>query len=641
VQPLATGALARATGTRAEALFPLVRDLQADRLVRSRRDGDALAIEPYHDQVRRAVIGGMSPERQRHHHRGIAEALEIATTSASEALAAHWLAAGDPARARPHAVSAGHRARAVLAFDRAATFYRSAIDLHADPAEVPGALHRWHAEALAHAGRAGESAVAYEAATARTTGHERSDLARLAAEHRLRAGDLDAGLVAVDRILASHGMSRPRSTAAAARMLVQEKVLEACAPAMRRLFPLGRRGAAAMARKADVCWTTWLGLSAFEPLASAVSLARFVRISRRLGDPKRLALALCLRAPMGALAGPPARSTRRALAEVRALIGDHPEPLLDGYHTLAESVVSYLLGDFVQSLEHGERALLAFRRCSAPVDFELAMAQRYVLNALWHTGRVAPLRERTLAAWREADRRGDRYLTAELETTVLPTVHLADDDVEGATAALDRALTRWPRLPLSLINWQQATFRTAVALYAGRPDEALRLMEALLTTPEHRLFSRVAQLRVCTLFAHASALLGVAAAAGAEPRRQGPSARTERRALLRRAERMARGLERTGMGDDFAALVRGQISLLGDREPRAAAEGLFARAEDLFARRGLRLLSLVATYGVGIAMGGNAGRRRVEEVAARLRAETVRNPERVVRAYAPSLAVGA
>jgi hypothetical protein len=104
---------------------------------------------------------------------------------------------------------------------------------------------------------------------------------------------------------------------------------------------------------------------------------------------------------------------------------------------------------------------------------------------------------------------------------------------------------------------------------------------------------------------------------------------------------MARGLERTGMGDDFAALVRGQISLLGDREPRAAAEGLFARAEDLFARRGLRLLSLVATYGVGIAMGGNAGRRRVEEVAARLRAETVRNPERVVRAYAPSLAVGA
>ena len=424
-------------------------------------------------------------------------------------------------------------------------------------------------------------------------------------------------------------MSRPRGLAAAARMLLQEKVLEACAAIARRLLPLGPRQAAALGRKADACWTTWLGLSAFDPLSSAVFLSRFVRLSRRLGDPRRLALGLCLRAPLGTFAGPPAKRAARTLAEVHTLIGARPEPLLDGYQTLSHCVVSYLLGKFELAMGYGERAMVAFRQHSGPVGFELAMADRYVLDSLWHTGRFAALRERTGAVWREANRRGDRYLVAQIETTVLPVVHLADDDVPGATAVLDRALTRWPRLPLSLIHWQQATLRSAVALYAGRPTEALRLMEKLRRSPEHGLFTRIGQLRVFTLFAHASALIGVGATDA------------NHRALLRRAEGMARRLERTRMSDDFAALLRGQISLLrrvhgdGDGEDAAA---LFGRAETLFARRGLRLVSLVAAYGAGIAVGGEAGRLRVEETAQKLRAETVRNPEGFVRAYAPALA---
>ena len=194
--------------------------------------------------------------------------------------------------------------------------------------------------------------------------------------------------------------------------------------------------------------------------------------------------------------------------------------------------------------------MLAFRQQSAATGFELATAERYVLAGLWHTGRIAAFRERTWTVLREANRRGDRNLMAQIETAVLPIVYLADDDVVGATAVLDRALINWPRPPPSLLHWQQAQLRSLVALYAGRPDEALRVMAAQKTSAGHGLFTRIKTIRIFTLFVHASALLGVAATDN------NPSP------LLRRAERMAREIEKSRMADDTVALLRGQIGLL-------------------------------------------------------------------------------
>ena len=270
--------------------------------------------------------------------------------------------------------------------------------------------------------------------------------------------------------------------------------------------------------------------------------------------------------------------------------------------------------------------MLAFRQQSAATGFELATAERYVLAGLWHTGRIAALRERTWTVLREANRRGDRNLTAQIETAVLPIVYLADDDVVGATAVLDRALTNWPRPPPSLLHWQQAQLRSLVALYAGRPDEALRVMAAQKTSAAHGLFTRIKTIRIFTLFVHASALLGVAATDN------------NPRPLLRRAERMVREIEKSRMADDTVALLRGQIGLLrgnGDAKP---TEPHFATAEALFAQRGMRLASLVAGYGAGIIIGGDIGRRRADEALHRLRAETIRRPEGFVRLFAPGLA---
>src|SRR6185369_1651396 len=116
----------------------------------------------------------------------------------------------------------------------------------------------------------------------------------------------------------------------------------------------------------------------------------------------------------------------RILRKVRELMGDRRDALVEGYHALASGIVAFLLGQFEEALRHTDRSMVSFRAHPGPTGWELGNAERFALDCLWHTGRIRTLRERTWSAWREATRRGDRFLIAQIETTVLPVVHLAD-----------------------------------------------------------------------------------------------------------------------------------------------------------------------------------------------------------------------
>jgi hypothetical protein len=223
-----------------------------------------------------------------------------------------------------------------------------------------------------------------------------------------------------------------------------------------------------------------------------------------------------------------------------------------------------------------------------------------------------------------AARSGDRFLASQLEISVLPIVHLTDDDAPGARAVLEGALAHWPRPPLSLVHWTQSQTRALVELYAGEPAAALAVMEGQMTSPEQKLFSRMKVIQVFSLFVHANALVGVAA------RRPEESA-----ALLQRAERDIQRIDATRIAPDCVALLRGQIAFLnGD----PAAVDLFARAEALLAKRGMRLLRLVAAHGRGVAQGGATGRTNVEETWRQIQANEIRSPAGLIRLFAPAVA---
>src|SRR5438067_2443547 len=80
--------------------------LRAVHFVRTRRRSGWEEVEPYHDRIRTAVIGGMGAEETRHLHERLATALLASGRADPERLAEHFREAGHPEEAADYAAAA-------------------------------------------------------------------------------------------------------------------------------------------------------------------------------------------------------------------------------------------------------------------------------------------------------------------------------------------------------------------------------------------------------------------------------------------------------------------------------------------------------------------------------------------------------
>ena len=172
--------------------LPLVTTLRAAQFLRT--GGQGHALELYHDRIRETLATQLDPKRVIQIHRRLAQALETRGIDDPEALFEHYMGAGERVRASSHAALAAKKAASALAFDRAAAFYRRALEF----APVRGAelteMKRGLAEALANAGRPAEAAQAYLEVAEETSSSHSLDFKRRAAEQLLMGGHIKEGL---------------------------------------------------------------------------------------------------------------------------------------------------------------------------------------------------------------------------------------------------------------------------------------------------------------------------------------------------------------------------------------------------------------------------------------------------------------
>src|SRR4029077_19527517 len=140
---------------------------------------------PVNDAIGEAFVAPPREPRSRHYHGRLARALEAAASPDAEALAMHWLGAGDSERAVEYAERGAEEAAGKLAFDQAARLLRLRVEMFAAESSETGRLQRRLAEVLGWAGRGAEAApVSLEAAEGASS-LERVDLERAAAEQLL------------------------------------------------------------------------------------------------------------------------------------------------------------------------------------------------------------------------------------------------------------------------------------------------------------------------------------------------------------------------------------------------------------------------------------------------------------------------
>ncbi|MCB9598658.1 MAG: AAA family ATPase, partial [Sandaracinaceae bacterium] len=510
------------------ACFQAVTSLRAAQLVRTSGASRVDTVEPYHDRIRGAVEGHLSPKQRRECHGRLAEALASsgAARTSPHALVGHTLAAGDRAGAARYAEVAARLAIAATAFERAVDFFRMALELGQHDADATRALRLELARALANAGRGAESADAYDAAAEGADPLTLRDCQRLAAEQLLISGHIDRGVERLDEALVSIGepvLSTPR---------------RALLALLWRRFGLRLRGLGWTERPADaiteaeraqlqIIGASALGLSMVDSIRGTAFNSRFVLLALRVGDPQQVARALGGEATMSAYQGGFARA-ELMMSAIDAILERHPnDPYIRAWRAAAQGSFAYFNGAFRECDASMRRALELFARVRG-TTWERNNSHMFALFALRYLGELTALGAEVDGLRRDAERRGDLYMEVSVQRYGGHYRPLLADRADEAVEGLESTVWPAPVNVFHLQDWQRLEARCDIALYRGTAAELRATSDAAFEALGRSMLTRIRTIQASALYARGRMLL----ATSTEP------------SDMRAVERLARSMPR-------------------------------------------------------------------------------------------------
>ncbi len=600
--------------------LPLVSSLRAAQFLRS--SGEDHTIELYHDRIRETLAAQLDPGKVTQIHRRLAQALEARGIDDPEALFEHYLGAGERVRAATHAAVAAKKAADALAFDRAAIFYRRALELAPSGGAQLIDLKRGLAESLVNAGRPAEAAQAYLDVAQETSASQSLDLRRRAAEQLLMGGHIKEGLEVIRSVLASVGMTLPAGPKRALLSLILKRI------------QIRLRGLTFKERKAseipeadlmriDVCWAVAAGLGAVDLIRGADFQCRHLLLALRAGEPFRIAKAMAFEAAQTASRGAPTR--KRAVqvaqrAEDLAQKVGHPHAI--GLSIWASGVAAYLVGHWKNAAALCERAAEVLRDQCTGVMWELTIAHRFMLSALIYMGEIGEVSRRVPVLLASALDQGNLFAAVDLRTR-LNLVWLAADDPDRARAEVIEALKAWSHEGFHLQHYSSMQALVQIELYTGDAEVAWRHIQGQWKDLENSMLMRIQVLRVEAMHLQARAALASAKYSGDKERR------------LSIAEKLAKSIaqERIAWAMPFSYLLRAGVAHQRGDDSRAV--GLLKQAIESFDLADIDLYEAVARRRLGELTGGESGSRSINEANDWMRKRQILNPEAMTRLMAP------
>jgi hypothetical protein len=600
--------------------------LRAATLVRRGGTGDREVVEPYHDRVREAVLSGIAAEARAEHHRRIAAALEKLGQDRQqpEVMARHLAAAGERERAAAYARDAARHAARGVAFDRAATLYRLALDLGHFPAEERRDLLVELAEALINAGRSAESVAMFLDAARGADPTRRTLCLMRAATMALYTGEVTRSLEIIAELFADLGLKVPATPGAALASLVRHRAVLTVGGLRYRRRHASEVAPSELAR-ADGLRNLAIALGMVDNIRGADFQARALRHALRIGEPQRVAHALLLESSFFASQSASGLAHgRRRLELARELAASAADPMLGLMVRQHEGLMTYFAGDFrgataILAEVHGR---LAERYVDNDVVQALAYTRLFQCLSLRELGAIGELLQRVEEYTRIARQRGELYLDTTLRR-LCTIAWLARDRLDDAERNLEE--TRWPPAEQGF-HLQHAALIEAhgeIALYRGEAARAIEALAEQRLRSKKALWLRVRSFRIRHHWLGGRLALG-AVATGHDPRHHLGVAR--RAAQLLRRERMAHA-------DVFAGLLEAGVAARAQAPERAA--DLLARVVGDADRCGMVMAAAVARRLRGQLLGGDAGRSDVEAADAALGTQGVTTPERLAAVIGP------
>ncbi len=599
--------------------------LRAGQLLRIRRIEGREELLPYHDRIRQAVVARLEPEVRREHHHGLARVLEESGKAELEQLVFHFREAGELPKSARYAVQAASRAHEVLAFDRAARFYRAALETGVlEPMEA-STLKARLGDALTHAGRPREAAEAHLQAAEVAVPAQALMHRRRAMEHLLLGGYTEEGLEVLNRVLQEADLSQPTTTVGAVFSLIMRQL-------RLKVRGLGFRPRPAAElpedtlRLIDTCWAAALGLSVTNPVRAADFQTRHMLLALEAGEPYRIARAMAFQAMILSFRDTQSRERiEHLLRTARELAEGEGQPHALGLSRLGSGMYAMMQGDYRQADVLLREGTTILQEQCAGVPWELDYGRLQWATCLYQLGELRQLATLVSTLLEDARERGNLHCETMVRLTSEYLVHLAADEPERARETLRTGMQRWTQRTYHVQHYRESAAQVRLALYEGDGPKALAITRARRGQLLRSGLMRVHALRVEARYWDALAALA------ADPRGEGQ--------VLRQALGAARALEREHVSwaaAPLGALLRAAVA----RRQGDDAETLrvLTVAEDGARKHGMLLAANFIQRSRGEVLGGDEGRALTTQADAWMTAQSVRRPERMAAIVMPSMA---
>jgi eukaryotic-like serine/threonine-protein kinase len=621
--PVSDALLASAASLDPATCTASVRELRSAHLARSSGSGSR-QIEPYHDRIRETVLARLPPSELCARHASWGAALN-ATGEAErdpQLLVRHLEGAGEPLRAAEQAKRAAIHSASVLAFDRAAELYRTALRLGSFGTEETQALTLELARSLTNAGRGPEAAEQYLKCVPGADPKQRLEYRRVAADQLLRSGHLAQGTSVLSDLLSEIGESFPRATrftmasAMLHRLLIRARGLryrlknEAEIPADRLL-------------RLDVYHTVSAALSLIDTRRASVFQSRSLLLALRTGEPKRLALALVMESVY--VAAPGAEGLRRARAlgaEAEALAQSSKDQAVPAACRLNQGFLEYHAGNFRLSAQRFQEGESLYRNTTLGTYHEQSVCRAYRMLTLRMSGQFDELWRGLVETTLDAQRRSDRFLEAGLNLNV-NQAWLARGQPEEALRRIEQSSWVPTDGGYHFQQWYEMQARAELDLYCGRAATRLVAVRAALRIVRRTYIYTVRLHRIWAWQLLARLLVAST-----------PTAQTPKRALAE-AERLAERIagHDVGYAQTYSALLLAAVAhQRGDASRVRRALEHAVRAAEAAA---LGQYATAARFRLGQHIGGAAGRVLLTEARAWMQGQDIREPEQMLELWAP------
>ena len=592
--------------------------VRAAELVRT--GGKTYGIELHHDRIGETLRTLLPDAERKQIHRRLAQTIEARSFDDPEALYHDYLGAGETARAAFHAEAAARKAASTLAFDRAALYFRRAIDLApagGNVVELKIAL----GDALANAGRPAEAAAEFLEAARSTAPRRALELEQRAGAQLLMGGHVQEGLAVFDKVLRAAGFKLPKGPKRALlSMLVRRAWIST------RGLDFTERDAATISEddlhRIDICWSVAAGLGVVDLIRGAEFQSRHVLLALRAGEVYRVARAMAFETVQMATRGGPGISRAQQLAdktEELAQRSGHPHAI--GLAIWARGLSAYLTGHWKEAAELCERAAEVLRDECTGAAWELTVAHRFMLTSLMFLGELTEVGRRVPQLLAVALEQGNIFAATDLRTRLNP-IWLATDEPDRAREEVISAMMQWPREGFHLQHYTSLVALAQIELYTGDFEVAWKHMDQQVKPLERSLLLRTQGLRIDML--HLRARLALASAFGPD--------RNERLRIAGNcANRIAR--EEMAWSNPLANFTRG--ALAKQRGDTSRAEALTKQALDGFESADMALYAAAARRRLGEIRAGDEGRELIAQSEEWMSKQQIKNPVAVTNLMAP------